>query len=138
MPWGNFTRQPFRLSAGLSIPVFNNFLREQNIDQSRVAADNAEYEVRNQELQINTNVSQAYLNLMTAAQTIDMQVQNAAYAKDAMDGAEQRYRAGAATYLDVVTAHGQYQQAEVARVSAIYDYHKAFATLENAVGRPLR
>jgi len=24
------------------------------------------------------------------------------------------------------------------RVNAIYDYHKAFAALENAVGRPLR
>jgi outer membrane protein TolC len=52
--------------------------------------------------------------------------------------AQERYRVGAATFLDVTTSHGQFQQALIDRVNAIYDYHKAFATLESAVGRPLR
>jgi outer membrane protein len=45
---------------------------------------------------------------------------------------------GASTFLDVITSRGTYEQALIDRVNAIYDYHKAFAALENAVGRPLR
>ena len=51
---------------------------------------------------------------------------------------EQSYKVGAKTFLDVATARATYEQQEVARVNAIYDYQKAFAALENAVGRPLR
>ena len=31
-----------------------------------------------------------------------------------------------------------FERAENDRINAIYDYHKAFAALESAVGRPLR
>jgi len=52
--------------------------------------------------------------------------------------AEERYRVGAATFLDVVTSRGTFEQAQIDRINSVYDYHKAFAALENAVGRPLR
>ena len=35
-------------------------------------------------------------------------------------------------------AFGGYERAESDRINAIYDYHKAFAVLESAVGHPLR
>jgi outer membrane protein TolC len=38
----------------------------------------------------------------------------------------------------VTTAHGTFVQAQVDRLNSIYDYQKAFAALESAVGRPLR
>jgi outer membrane protein len=52
--------------------------------------------------------------------------------------AEERYRVGASTFLDVSTSRATYEQAQVDRVNAVYEYHRAFAALENAVGRPLR
>ncbi len=45
---------------------------------------------------------------------------------------------GAKTFLDVTSARGLYEQAQIAQVNAIYDYHRVFAALESAVGRPLR
>jgi len=51
---------------------------------------------------------------------------------------EESFKVGARTFLDVTTARAQYEQAQINRVNAIYEYHKAFAALENAVGRPLR
>ena len=35
-------------------------------------------------------------------------------------------------------ARAAYERAETDRINAIYDYHRAYAALENAVGRPLR
>jgi outer membrane protein TolC len=75
---------------------------------------------------------------MAAVQTVALQEQNAARAREELQFAQERYRVGAATFLDVTTSRSSYEQASIDRVNAIYDYHKAFAALESAVGRPLR
>jgi outer membrane protein len=134
----NFTKSPIGLSAQLSLPVFDNFAREERVQRALVARENAAADVRAKDLALNADVTQAYLTVTTAAQTVALQEQNAAKAKEEVAFAEERYRVGASTFLDVVTSRGQYEQALIDRVNAVYDYHKAYAALENAVGRPLR
>jgi outer membrane protein len=133
-----FQKAPLSVSASLSLPVFNGFFREQNLEQARVNRDNAEYDVRARNLQLTTDVTQAYLNLVTAAKTVELQTQIAAKASEDVALNEASFRVGAKTFLDVSTARGIYEKAQIDRVNAVYDYHKAFAALENAVGRPLR
>ncbi len=134
----SFQKAPFGLSAFISVPIFNNFQREQTLETQRVALDNALADVRSRNLQLTTDVTQAYLNLVTAAKTQQLQEQNAGKATEELIAAQERYKVGAATFLDVTVARGTYEQAQMARVNSIYDYHKAYAALENAVGRPLR
>ena len=67
-----------------------------------------------------------------------MQQSNKAAAAEALDLAQQRYRVGSGTYLELLTARVAADKADADYVTAVYDYHKAIATLENAVGRPLR
>ena len=45
---------------------------------------------------------------------------------------------GLASIVDLQQARGDYERAETDRITAIYDVQRAFATLEAAVGRPLR
>ena len=52
--------------------------------------------------------------------------------------AQERFRVGANTFVDVVQARADFQRAESDRINAIYEFHRAYATLESAVGRPLR
>ena len=134
----NYSRSPFGLQAYLSLPVFDNFSREERVQRAQVDRENAAYDVRAKDLALAADVTQAYLSVVTAAQTVALQEQNAAKAKEEVAFAEERYRVGASTFLDVVTSRGTYEQALIDRVNAVYDYHKAFAALENAVGRPLR
>jgi outer membrane protein TolC len=75
---------------------------------------------------------------MTAYRTVALQEQNATKAREELSFADERYRVGAATFLDVITSRGTFAQAQIDRVNAVYDYHRAFAALEAAVGRPLR
>jgi outer membrane protein len=133
-----FTRSPLSVNATLSLPIFDGFSREQSVQQAIVDKENAEYRLKAQELQTRTQVTQAYLNLQLAAKTIALRQQNADKAREEYQFAEDRYRVGQATYLDVTTAHGTFVQAQVDRLNSVYDYQKAFATLESAVGRPLR
>jgi outer membrane protein len=133
-----FTRSPFAFSAFLSMPIFDNLNREQNLQEAVITRDNARFTVRARELQLTADVAQAYLNLKTAIKTTQMQEINAAKAREELSFAEERYRVGAATFLDVTTSRGTFEQAQIDRLNAIYDYHRAYAALENAVGRPLR
>ena len=133
-----FNKSPFAFSAFLSMPIFDNLNREQNVQEAMIQRDNARFSVRATELRLTADVAQAYLNLKTAIKTTQMQEINAARAREELAFAEERYRVGAATFLDVTTSRGTFEQAQIDRLNAIYDYHRAFAALENAVGRPLR
>lgn len=133
-----FTRNPFGIGATLSLPIFNNYQREAGLEQARVQRDNAEYTLKGRQLQLTTDVTNAYLTLIAAAKTVKLQEQTAEKASEDLAAVTARYKVGAATYLEVTTARGQYETAEIGRVNSIYDYHTAFANLESAVGRPLR
>lgn len=134
----SFRRNPVQVSAFISIPVFNGFVREQRLQEAGVQRANARYITRGQELALTANVTAGYLNLTTAQRTVAMQEQNARTAREALSLAEERYRVGANTFLDVTQARADYERAETDRINAVYDYHRAFAALEGAVGRPLR
>ncbi len=134
----DFTRNPYSLSANFSLPVFNGFRREQQIEQAQVQRRNAENNVRAQELRVTADVTAAYLSFSTAQQTVALQEQNVATARTALTLAQERYRVGAISIVDLVQARGDYERAETDRITAIYDVQRAFAALENAVGRPLR
>jgi len=133
-----FTRAPMSFSAFLSLPIFDNLNRETNLQNAMIQRDDAKFRTRAGELALTADVTQAYLNLMTAIKTNELQEVNAARAREELSFAEERYKVGAATFLDVTTSRGTFEQAQIDRVNAIYDYHRAFAALENAVGRPLR
>lgn len=134
----DMTRSPIQLQAQISLPIFDGFTREQRIQEATANRNDARYRVREQELKLTADVTSAYRNLTTAYQTVRLQEQNSVAAREALSLAQERFRVGANTFVDVTQARADYERAETDRINAIYDYHKAFAALEAAVGRPLR
>jgi len=136
-PFG-LTRNPYNFSAQFSLPLFNGWQREQRVAEAAVSRDNARQAVRQQELAAQQAVRVAYLNLDAARQTVAIQDENGKLARQALLLAETRYRVGQATFLDVANARADFSRAENDRITAVYDFHRAFAALEQAVGRRLR
>jgi outer membrane protein len=134
----NFQSSPKSISATLSLPLFDGFAREQRVQEARIQSDDARFNVRARELALTADVTAAYLTLTTAAQTAALQAQNSAKARLELKFTEDRYRSGAVNFVDLTEARAAYERAESERINAIFDYHKAFAALESAVGRPLR
>lgn len=134
----NFTKSPRSVSATLSLPIFDGFAREQRLQEAMASRSDARYMVRAKELALTADVTAAYLTLQTAEKTVALQEQNAAKAKQELKLVQDRYRIGATTYVDLTEARATYERAESDRITAIYDYHKAFAALESAVGHSLR
>jgi outer membrane protein len=83
-------------------------------------------------------VSQGYLTLATLHQAIAIQDTNRTAAAEQLQLATERYRVGSGTFFDLLDAQLATQRAEFDYVNAIFDYHKALAALEAAVGQALR
>ena len=134
----SFSRNPYSLSASLSLPIFNGFRREQQVEQATVQRLNARNDVKAQQLRVSADVSAAFLSLTTAQQTVQLQETNVRTARTALALAQERYRVGAINLVDLVQARGNFERAETDRINAIYDVQRQFTALEAAVGRPLR
>ncbi len=134
----DFTRNPLQVSATVSLPIFNGFSREQRVQESEANRADSRHRVRAAELQVEAEVATAYLNLRTARRAMELQEVNAARAAEELQLAEARFRVGASSFLDVTQSRASYERAATDRIAARYDYHKALAALESAVGHPLR
>jgi len=134
----DFTRDPITFSASLSLPIFNGLQREQRMQEADATRNDARYTVRAQELRITQEVTSGYRNLLTAYEAVQIQTQNSQAAREALALAQERFRVGANTFVDLVQSRADYERAESDRITAIYEFHRAYATLESAVGRPLR
>jgi outer membrane protein TolC len=94
--------------------------------------------VRATELALTADVTAAYLTVTSSFTAARMQEQNAAKSRQELQLMMERYRVGSISFVDVADSRALYERAESDRINAIYDFHKAFAALEAAVGRALR
>jgi outer membrane protein len=134
----NFTSQPFQARLTITLPLFANFQRPAQVAEAKASQQDMEESVRARALGVQTEVSQAYLNLMAAFQTIAIQDTNRTAAQEQLQLATDRYTIGSGSFLELQDAQVAALRAASDYVGAVYDYHRALAALEAAVGRSLR
>src|SRR5256712_310383 len=134
----HFTQQPFQARLTVTLPVFTNFSQQLRVSEARAQHGNLEESVRARGLAVQTEVSQAFLTLQTAFRTVGLQDTNRSAAREQLQLATERYRVGSGTFFELLDAQVAALRAESDAVNATYDYHKALALLEAAVGRSLR
>jgi outer membrane protein len=134
----SFTRQPFQASLRISLPIFDSFSRNLQVAQARAAQQDMEESVRARQLLVETDVAGKYLGVLNAYRAIQVQEQSRVAAREQIRLAQDRYRLGSGSSLEVSDAQNAVTRAEGDYVNAVYEYHKAIALLELAVGRPLR
>jgi outer membrane protein len=134
----DYTRQPLNASLTLSLPLFNGLAREQRIEEARVTAEDAEHQVRAQEMRLRVEIGTALGNLETTYRTAELQEQVRQKAEEELRLARERFRFGAASSVEVIDAQTSLAQAEQAKIAAVYDFHRTLAALEALVGGSLR
>jgi outer membrane protein len=136
-PW-DFTTNPFQVFVGISWPIVNGFSKERRLSEAKAARDDAAEQVRFTALQVRTLVHSRFLALDATYRGIEVASANREAAHDQLRLAQDRYRLGSGTALELSDAENNVQRAEGDYVNAVYAYHKAVAALEAAVGRSLR
>jgi outer membrane protein len=132
----NYTRDPYSMSLTVSLPIFDGFSRERQVEQARVARTDAALRVRAEEMRITTEISTALHNVQTARRSAELEARNAELAEEQLRLAE-RYRVGSASFIELSDAETIKARADRAYLTSIYQFHENLAALEAAVGRPL-
>ncbi|HEX6587506.1 MAG TPA: TolC family protein [Longimicrobiales bacterium] len=135
-PFG-YEDQPFTASARVSLPIFQGFRRQAQIEEAQVLADDARYALRAQELQLTGDVVSAHRTLTTAYRAVQIEARNQQLADQQLELARERYRLGGLSYIDLSEATTLKARADRAYLASVYTFHQALAALEAAVGRPL-
>ncbi len=125
------------LRFSLSWTLFNGFSREADQVSASVQRDVAEATAADTRLQMNAQFTQQLAALFTAYAQIGITGANVAAATEALRVTQERYRLGAGTLLDLLTAEANMTQAQVNQVQARYNYLIARSQVEALVGHPL-
>lgn len=134
----NYSKNPFSASIDISFPIFDGFTRERQLQEARVLADDAKHRRRAEELNRKADVTTNLLALQTAFRSVELEDRNAATAAEQLYLAQERYRLGAGSILELTQAQEGKARADQARLAALYTFHETLAALEAAVGVPLR
>jgi outer membrane protein len=105
-----------------------------SISEAKVRARQAMIARQRVDQQIRFEVTQAYLDVSTAAQALGVADAAVAAAEENFRLVDKRYAASVATSFDVVDAEGLLTQARGQKQTALYDYVIARAALHTAMG----
>jgi outer membrane protein len=137
LPLFNNYPETFSWRFGLSWTLFNGFSREQSQVAASVANDVARAQAADTRRQVNALYTQQLAATFTAWAQIAIAGADVAAATEAVRVQQERYRLGAGTLLDLLTAQANLTQAAVSQVQARYNYLIARAQLEAIVGHAL-
>ncbi|KPK82544.1 MAG: hypothetical protein AMS25_02025 [Gemmatimonas sp. SM23_52] len=129
------TGQNFSLS--LSWPLFNGFEKKWRTGQASARLQEARHNKVAGLLEVEKEVRNAYDALFAGYQSLRLQARNVELARESVRLQTERYRIGAATYIELQNATTQLTQAEQGLIEARYEFMKSFAQLQGAVGRPI-
>lgn len=127
----------WRLSfnLNLSMPILNGTLTYAEISQAQTQQLIAEETLRQTRRTTTLTIRNALLDLDTSREVIALSGDNIAAAEESLRLAEERYRVGSGTLLDVITAQEALARAKYELVGAQYDYLIAQAALDGALGK---
>jgi outer membrane protein TolC len=128
-----------RSSIGISIslPIWNGAQREIALSRATTIRDVARAVRADLELAVRRDVVQAYEAYEAARAAAGLAGQSVVVARENLRVQEQRYRAGATTIIDLITAQVSLSEADAGLVQARYATRLALSGLEAILGRRL-
>ncbi len=134
----SFTPQPMVMSLSVSLPLFQGFTRQRDLELARGQADDAKQAARAEELRLSTEISAAVEALDAARRSVAIENRDRGLAEAQLRLARERYRLGAGTFLELQDAEARSAQAQQSRLDALYTFHQSVVDLEALIGGRLR
>jgi outer membrane protein len=132
------TRPGWGLDIGTSYPIFNGFVREDNVQRARSSQYVAEVTMRDAERYTRAQVEALLGAVGLAVEQVKIAKGNLIVSREYYRVTLSRYNVGAATVIDLSVAEQNLATAEQQDVNARYNYQLARANLETLLGRSLQ
>lgn len=131
----NYRWTPYSyIGLQLNIPIFAGGQRYHQIKQTRVQAQELEYQRINAERQIKIGIRQSLATMDTAMKTYEAAKDALESAEKAYDIAAKSYEVGRSTLTDLNNTELVLTQTKLQAVQAVYNFIIAKATLEQTLG----
>ena len=124
-------------NISVSMTFWDNFQRENQLVASRIQVENAQANLRDQELGQQQSLAQWIGTLRTTQAQMAVQRLSLAAAEEDLRVIQLRYELGAATQLEVTTSQDALNRARVSLIDTRYRYRIAKAQIEALIGREL-
>ena len=124
-----------RAAVQLNVPIFNGGLTRGRIQVAGSRASEAELQLASIRGQVEEDVRLAFAGLRTTAETVSAADLAVTLAERELQMARDRFRAGVADSIEVVTAQTVLANARLDQVSALAVYNRARLNLAAALGR---
>lgn len=121
----------------LNIPILNGFAARNNVDRSRINVSRSEYQYKQQVLDLESTVNQAYSDARGALQAFEAAQKTHESRQKAYAYAQNRFEVGAANAFEFSRAKQQYEAAQSELVRTKYDYIFKIKVLELYFGIPI-
>ncbi|MGC1401746.1 MAG: TolC family protein [Thermodesulfobacteriota bacterium] len=127
--------ETWNVGLQLNFPIFSGFLTRAKVAENQASLSQAKSNEETQKLVVVSNIQTLYLNQVLAEKQIDVTGEALRYAKENLDLANGRYKAGIGAMLDITDARNSYVQSETNYIQSLYNYITALYKVERAIAR---
>ena len=124
----------YSIAVNISWNLFNGLQTKSNVNTAQAGLISAEASLEQTKRQVILDVKKAILNLQRAAENIDVTNENLISSEEDYRLAQERFKIGAGTLLEQITAEIGLTEAKSNRIQALYDYKYILTALELVVG----
>jgi outer membrane protein len=132
---GSFDLPTRRVAVQLNVPIFNGGLTQGRVTAAASRQRQTELSLANVRGQVEEDVRLALTTLRTAAVQVRAADESVTLAQRELEMARDRFRAGVADNLEVITAQTSLANARVSQVTALAQHNAARLNLAAALGR---
>lgn len=125
------------LSLNLSVPVFNGWSVNTNIQKARINHENAKLNDKQTRQTVFRNISQAHTSMLAARKRFESNEANYAANKEAFELAEKQFELGALNMADYLNTKNSFIRAEAEFTQARYELIFRRKVLDFYIGNPL-
>lgn len=129
------TLEGWLVGVQASLPIWEGGRIRGEVAQAKSRLEQIRLREQEARLAIEVEVRQALFSVQEAREILDAADQTIEQASEAVRLAENRYRAGGATQLDVLSSQVELTRARTERITAARDYQIQLVRLHRAVGR---
>jgi len=131
-----FTSENAAIGLGLSWSLYDGGARSGAVRSAEALVTQAKESTAAASLQVTSEVYQALVNKLTAAQNVGIATVQVANAAEFLRIAEGRYKGGIGIFNDAVTASDALYAAQTSYAQNVANYRAAVANLKRALGQP--
>lgn len=128
------SRGNYAVGLNLSVPIFNNFRTDQQVQNAVMQQKQAEIEKLRLENQVRNEVKTALLSLEITQKQLKVSDKSFESSQKNNESTKERYKVGAASVLELQTSNSQFINSQLNKVNAVYNYYKAKKELLNSIG----